>query len=103
MSPNESLLTFLIVLAIFGLIVGAIARLLVPGPTPMGLLGTMAAGIAGAFVGGFVGKLLFGAGYTPGWIMSILGAVAVVALVTYGRRRSYGRRAVYEPRDRAIY
>ncbi|HEX8769305.1 MAG TPA: GlsB/YeaQ/YmgE family stress response membrane protein [Acidimicrobiales bacterium] len=103
MSPNESILVFLIVLAIFGLIVGAIARLLVPGPTPMGLLGTMAAGIAGAFVGGFVGKLLFGAGYTPGWIMSILGAVAVVALVSYSHRRTYSRRRVYGPRDRAIY
>ncbi|HEX3623542.1 MAG TPA: GlsB/YeaQ/YmgE family stress response membrane protein [Acidimicrobiales bacterium] len=81
---GNSLLVFLLVLAVFGLIVGAIARLIVPGPTPMGLLGTMAAGVAGAFLGGFVGKLLFGAGYTPGWIMSIIGAVVVVALV--GRR-----------------
>lgn len=103
MDPSESLVLFLIILAIFGLIVGAIARLLVPGPTPMGILGTMAAGIAGAFLGGFVGKLLFGPGYTPGWIMSILGAVAVVALVNYGRGRGYGRRGMYDPRDRAIY
>jgi uncharacterized membrane protein YeaQ/YmgE (transglycosylase-associated protein family) len=103
MSPNESILVFLVVLAVFGLIVGAIARLLVPGPTPMGLLGTMAAGIAGALLGGFVGKLLFGAGYTPGWIMSILGAVAIVALVSYGHRRTYTRRGMYGPRDRAIY
>jgi uncharacterized membrane protein YeaQ/YmgE (transglycosylase-associated protein family) len=87
---GNSLLVFLLVLALFGLIVGAIARLLVPGPTPMGLLGTMAAGVAGAFLGGFVGKLLFGPGYTPGWLMSILGAVIIVALV--GRRRS---RALY--------
>jgi uncharacterized membrane protein YeaQ/YmgE (transglycosylase-associated protein family) len=87
---GNSLLVFLLVLALFGLIVGAIARLLVPGPTPMGLLGTMAAGVAGAFLGGFVGKLLFGPGYTPGWLMSILGAVIIVALV--GRRRG---RALY--------
>jgi uncharacterized membrane protein YeaQ/YmgE (transglycosylase-associated protein family) len=87
---GNSLLVFLLVLALFGLIVGAIARLLVPGPTPMGLLGTMAAGVAGALLGGFVGKLLFGPGYTPGWLMSILGAVIIVALV--GRRRS---RALY--------
>ena len=84
---GSSLLVFLLVLAIFGLIVGAIARLIVPGPTPLGLLGTMAAGVAGAFLGGVVGKLLFGAQYTPGWIMSILGAVVVVALVS--RRRAY--------------
>ena len=84
---GTSLLTFLLVLAIFGLIVGAIARLLVPGPTPLGLLGTMAAGVGGAFLGGFVGKLLFGSQYTPGWIMSIIGAVVIVALVS--RRRAY--------------
>jgi uncharacterized membrane protein YeaQ/YmgE (transglycosylase-associated protein family) len=84
---GSSLLVFLLVLAIFGLIVGAIARLIVPGPTPLGLLGTMAAGVAGAFLGGVVGKLLFGTQYTPGWIMSILGAVVVVALVS--RRRAY--------------
>jgi uncharacterized membrane protein YeaQ/YmgE (transglycosylase-associated protein family) len=85
---GNSLLVFLLVLALFGLIVGAIARLLVPGPTPMGILGTMAAGVVGAFLGGLVGKLLFGPTYAPGWIMSIIGAVVVVALV--GRRhRAY--------------
>ena len=84
---NESMLMFLLTLALFGLIVGAIARLLVPGPSPMGLLGTMAAGVAGAFLGGIVGKLLWGSAYTPGWIMSILGAVVIVFAVT--RRRAY--------------
>jgi uncharacterized membrane protein YeaQ/YmgE (transglycosylase-associated protein family) len=86
---GNSLLVFLLVLAVFGLIVGAIARLIVPGPTPMGLLSTMAAGIAGAFLGGFVGKLLFGSGYTPGWIMSIIGAVVIVALLSRRRRVYY--------------
>jgi uncharacterized membrane protein YeaQ/YmgE (transglycosylase-associated protein family) len=84
---NESLLFFLLTLALFGLIVGAIARLLGPGPSPMGILGTMAAGVAGAFLGGLVGKLLWGATYTPGWIMSILGAVVIVWAVS--RRRVY--------------
>ena len=91
MGNEQSIVWFLIVLAIFGLIVGAIARLLVPGPTPIGVLGTMAAGVAGAFLGGLAGKLLFGAGYTPGWIMSILGATLIVFLVT----RSGGRRSAY--------
>ncbi len=86
---GNSLLVFLLVLALFGLIVGAIARLLVPGPTPLGLLGTMAAGIAGAFLGGLVGKLLFGPTYAPGWIMSIIGAVVIVALVSHRGRRVY--------------
>ena len=83
---GSSLLVFLIVLAVFGLIVGAIARLLVPGPTPLGLVGTMAAGVAGAIVGGIVGRLLFGPTYAPGWIMSILFATGIVWLVS--RRRS---------------
>ena len=84
---TESTILFLLGLALFGLIVGAIARLLVPGPSPLGLLGTMAAGVAGAFLGGLAGKLLWGSAYTPGWIMSILGAMVVVWAVT--RRRAY--------------
>jgi uncharacterized membrane protein YeaQ/YmgE (transglycosylase-associated protein family) len=84
---GQSLFWFLVVLFLFGLIVGAIARLLVPGPQPLGVLGTAAAGVAGAFLGGIVGRLLFGPTYAPGWIMSILGAMLVVWLV--GRRRSY--------------
>ena len=86
---NESLLLFLLTLAIFGLIVGAIARLLVPGPSPMGILGTMAAGVAGAILGGLVGRLLWGPGYNPGWIMSIIGAMVVVWAVTRRRRVYY--------------
>jgi uncharacterized membrane protein YeaQ/YmgE (transglycosylase-associated protein family) len=89
MTSAEALIGFLIVVGIFGLIVGAIARLIVPGPTPLGILGTIGAGIAGAFLGGLVGKLLWGPGYSPGWIMSILGAIAVVALVSRRRRVYY--------------
>jgi uncharacterized membrane protein YeaQ/YmgE (transglycosylase-associated protein family) len=97
---GSSLLWFLILLAIFGLIVGALGRLLVPGPTPIGALGTMAAGIAGSFLGGFVGRLLLGPGLTQGWmwVLSILGAAVVVALVSRradgyaGRGFGWGRR-----------
>jgi len=90
----ESLVWFLLVVAIFGLIVGAIGRLLVPGPTPLGLLGTMAAGIAGSLLGGFVGRLLLGPRLTQGWVwvLSILGATLVVALVSR-RRAFYGGRS----------
>ena len=88
----ESLLWFLIVLAFIGLVVGAIARLLVPGPTPMGILGTIGAGIAGAFIGGFVGRLLFGPNLGHGWslVLSVLAAAGVVALVSGRGRRAYG-------------
>lgn len=87
----ESLLWFVILLALSGLIVGAIARLLVPGPTPLGILGTIGAGIAGSFLGGLVGRLLFGAALTAWWnlLLAVLGAVVVVALVS-GRWRGRG-------------
>ncbi len=86
----ESLLWFVVVLAFIGLIVGAVARVLVPGPTAMGILGTIGAGIAGAFIGGFIGRLLFGPNLTNGWsfVLSVLAAVGVVWLVS-GRRRTY--------------
>ena len=85
----ESLLWFVLVLAFIGLIVGAVARLLVPGPTPMGILGTIGAGIAGAFIGGFVGRLLFGPNLTNGWsfVLSVAAATGLVWLV--GGRRTY--------------
>ena len=82
------MIAYLLGLALFGLIVGAIARLLVPGPSPLGLLGTMAAGVAGSFLGGLAGRILWGQTYSPGWVMSILGAMVVVWAVTR-RRRSY--------------
>lgn len=85
----------LIVWAVFGLIVGAIARLLYPGRQPIGLLGTMALGIVGSLVGGLIAWVF---GFRPeegpfsgaGWIMSILGAIIVVWIALYagGRRRT---------------
>lgn len=68
---------------IFGLIIGALARLLVPGRQDMGLLKTTLLGIAGSFVGGFLASLLFGgdAGFqAAGWIGSLLGAVLVLVI-----------------------
>ena len=86
----ESLLWFVIVLAFIGLIVGAVARLFVPGPTPMGILGTIGAGIAGAFIGGFIGRLLFGPNLSSLWsfVLSVVAAAGVVWLVS-GRSRTY--------------
>src|ERR1017187_9550232 len=48
------MVTFIVVLLIVGLIAGAVARLLVPGPDHIGILGTILLGIAGSFVGGFL-------------------------------------------------
>jgi len=52
------MLTFIIVLIIIGFIAGAIARLLVPGRDPIGVLGTILLGIVGSFVGGFLQNLI---------------------------------------------
>jgi len=72
---------------IAGLIVGVIARLILPGreALPAGALGwllTAILGIAGAFVGTMIGGALWGgANYAAGWIMSILGAVILLLIV----------------------
>ena len=69
--------------AIVGLIVGALAKWLLPGKDPSGFFVTMAIGVAGAFVARFIGKALFGwygDGGAPGWTMSILGAMLVLAI-----------------------
>lgn len=71
---------------IVGLIVGVLARILLPGKEafPEGVLGwllTAVLGIAGAWVGTFIaGSLWGGAGYTAGWIMSILGAIILLVI-----------------------
>jgi uncharacterized membrane protein YeaQ/YmgE (transglycosylase-associated protein family) len=72
---------------IIGIIVGALARLLLPGkeafpPGALGWLLTAVLGIVGAFLGTFIGGALWGgANYAAGWIMSVIGAVLVLLLV----------------------
>ena len=63
-----------------GLIVGAIAKLLMPGKDPGGFIVTILLGIAGALVGTWIGRLLMGENYLAGWIMSIVGAMILLLL-----------------------
>jgi uncharacterized membrane protein YeaQ/YmgE (transglycosylase-associated protein family) len=73
----------LIVFLIVGLIAGFIARALVPGPDPMGWLGTIILGIVGSFVGGTLAALLFGGtlDVSPsGLVGSIIGAIVVLLI-----------------------
>jgi uncharacterized membrane protein YeaQ/YmgE (transglycosylase-associated protein family) len=73
----------LIVFLIIGLIAGFIARALVPGPDPMGWLGTMVLGIIGSFVGGTLAALLFGGTLdinAAGLIGSIIGSIIVLLI-----------------------
>ncbi len=67
---------------IFGLIVGVIAKLLMPGRDPGGFIITMLLGIAGALLGGFVGRSLgwYGPNDSAGFFMSLLGAIVLLAL-----------------------
>ncbi len=77
-----------------GLIVGAIARLLVPGPDPMGILGTLAVGVGGSFLGLWVGQSLVGGQVTlHPWLWAIGGAVVLVLVYrSLSRRRVFYRR-----------
>ena len=67
---------------IVGLIVGALAKLIMPGRDPGGILVTMLLGIAGSLIGGLFGRLLglYGPGQGAGFIVSTLGAILLLAL-----------------------
>lgn len=79
----------IIAIIVVGLIVGVIAKLLMPGRDPGGFIITILLGIAGSFIGTFLGQTLLGQGrnYQAGWIMSILGAVILLALYRLIARR----------------
>ena len=73
----------LIAFLVIGLIAGFIARALVPGPDPMGWVGTMVLGIIGSFVGGTLAALLFGGTLeisAAGLVGSIVGAIIVLLI-----------------------
>ncbi len=79
---------------IFGLIAGAIAKLLMPGRDPGGWIITMLLGIAGAVVGGFIGHALWGSTGVNDWsigsfALAIVGAIILLAIyrMIVGRRR----------------
>jgi uncharacterized membrane protein YeaQ/YmgE (transglycosylase-associated protein family) len=65
---------------LFGAVVGAIAKLLMPGRDPGGFLVTIVLGIAGAMIGGFIGRALgwYGPNDGAGFFMSLLGAVLLL-------------------------
>ena len=67
---------------LFGLIVGVVAKLLMPGRDPGGIIITVLLGIAGALVGGFVGQALgwYGPNDNAGFLMSVVGAIVLLAI-----------------------
>lgn len=83
-----SLLGFVLSLVITGLVIGALGRLVVPGPNPMSLWLTLAVGIVGSFVGGVITALV-GGGIIVAVILEVLVAAGLVVLIS---RRDAGRR-----------
>jgi uncharacterized membrane protein YeaQ/YmgE (transglycosylase-associated protein family) len=74
---------------VFGLVVGALAKLVMPGRDPGGIIVTMLLGIAGALLGGFLGRAMgwYGPGEAAGFLMSFLGAVILLMLYRMMVRR----------------
>jgi uncharacterized membrane protein YeaQ/YmgE (transglycosylase-associated protein family) len=73
-----SLIIFLIVLFVGGIIIGGLARLALPGPDPMSIPMTAALGIGGSIVGGIVSRIFFG--YAGGFVFAFLGALLLLYL-----------------------
>ena len=74
---------------LFGLVIGIIAKLLMPGKDPGGFIITILLGIAGALLGGFVGRAMgfYGENESAGWIISILGAILLLGIYRMMVRR----------------
>lgn len=80
----------LIATLVIGLIVGALAKFIMPGNDPGGIIVTILLGIAGSFVGTFIGQALhlYQPGQAAGWIMSIVGALILLGIYRMIRGRS---------------
>ncbi len=83
-----SLVVFLILLALLGLVVGALARLLLPGPDPMGIGGTILVGLTGTFIAGLFSWFVLHR-HGAGLILSVLFAMVLLWLL---RRSAVGVR-----------
>ena len=82
---------------IIGLVAGAIAKLIMPGKDPGGIIVTMLIGVAGAFIAGFLGRALgwYETGEGAGFIASIVGAIALLAVYRLAVGRGVGRPALH--------
>lgn len=81
------MLGFLLYLIVIGAVAGFVARAVVPGPDPLGVVGTIVLGVVGSFVGGFLGWALFGEDFDEGALQAsgIIGSIvgAILALLVY--------------------
>jgi uncharacterized membrane protein YeaQ/YmgE (transglycosylase-associated protein family) len=74
---------------IIGLVVGAVAKLIMPGKDPGGIFITMLLGVAGSFVALFIGRAVghYENGSAPGFIASVIGAIILLAIYRMVRRK----------------
>ena len=75
---------------VFGLIVGVVAKFIMPGRDPGGMIVTILLGIAGALVGGFIGRALgwYGDNDPVGFVMATIGAILILVLYRQFRARA---------------
>ena len=90
-----SLIAIILLLALQGLVIGAFARLALPGKDPLTLFQTMAVGLAGSLIAGVVFYLIFGDEAAPGF----LGALVFSVLIMYAIRRRRGGGLVHPSGD----
>ena len=78
-------------LILFGLVVGVIAKLLMPGRDPGGFIITILLGIAGSIIGGYLGRVMgfYGPNEGAGFFMALLGAILLLALYRLAVRRRH--------------
>lgn len=81
------MLTLIVTIVIVGLVVGALARLVVPGRNPIGIGMTILLGVVGAIVGGIIGRAV-----GAGWAVTLLLEIAVAAVLVYAISGSSHRR-----------
>lgn len=81
------MLTLILAIAISGLLIGALGRLLVPGPNPMGIFATILVGLTGSVLGGIAGRALFGTRYSYAIGLSLVVSILCTALIVYALQR----------------
>ena len=87
------MISYIIVLVVMGLIIGLLARLLLPGKDPLSLLGTLAVGVAATLAAGFIGRAFFGAdGRFGSWLFALVIAIVILWLIRrFAARTTRGR------------
>ena len=83
-----SLIVFILILAVQGLVIGAFARLALPGKDPLSLFQTMAVGLAGSFIAGLLFYALTDGREAPGFLAALVFSVLIVYVIR--RRRGGG-------------